>query len=66
MTTPTYQKSIPESEIYPQATEEESVKVMEIMAEAKKRAKLNRAKNPEEAWAKFDEARQKIIDFVNK
>lgn len=65
MKTPTYPDSIPQSGIYPPPTEEESIKAKKIIAEAKKRAKLNPVKNHQEAWKKFDETRQKIIDFLN-
>ena len=57
-----YQESY---EVYPKPTEEELVKAREIVAEGKLRAKLNRSKTPQEAWAKFDEVRRKIRDSAN-
>ncbi|MGI0482598.1 hypothetical protein ACN4EE_17665 [Geminocystis sp. CENA526] len=67
MKTPIYPDSIPQSGIYPPPTEEESIKVKKIMAEAKKRAKLNPAKNAQEAWEKLDKAIQEIRqDFLLK
>lgn len=58
--------SVPtEQETYSKPTEAELVKAREIIAEAKKKAKLNRAKSPQQAWARFDEVRNKIRDYVN-
>lgn len=65
MKTPIYPDSIPQSGVYPPPTEEELIKVKKNMEEAKKRAKLNPAKNTQEAWEEFDQVRQKIIDFLN-
>ncbi len=62
MTTSTYQESY---ETYSKPTEDELVKAREIIAEAKKRVKANPPKTAQEAWAKFETVRQKIIDSVN-
>ena len=62
MSVPTYKESY---EIYPLPTEAELEKAREIVAKGKKRAKLNRSKSPQEAWAKFDEVRGKIRESVN-
>ncbi len=57
--------SRPKYSINPPPTEEEIKNAERIIAEAKKRAKLNRAKSPLQAWEKFDEVRDKIRDYVN-
>ncbi len=57
--------SRPKYSINPPPTEEEIKNAERIIAEAKKRAKLNRAKSPQQAWEKFDEVRDKIRDYVN-
>lgn len=57
--------SVPKYSINPPPTEEELVKTREMIAEAKKRARLNPAKNPQEAWARFDEVRDKMRDYVS-
>ena len=65
MKTPIYPDSIPQSGVYPPPTEEELIKVKKIMEEAKKRAKLNPAKNAQEAWENLDKAIQEIRkDFL--
>lgn len=62
MSVSTYQESY---ETYPKPTEAELVKAREIIAEAKKRVKANPPKTAKEAWAKFEEVREKIIESVN-
>ncbi len=53
--------------INPQPTEAELIKVKEIIAEAKKRAKLNRAKSPQQAWENLENAIQEIReDFLSR
>jgi len=64
MKTPIYPDSIPQYGVYPPPTEEESIKVKKIIAEAKKRAKLNPPPNAQEAWETFEQVRQEIIDFL--
>jgi hypothetical protein len=62
MSVSTYQDNY---ETYPLPTEAELEKAREIVAKGKKRAKFNRSKSPQEAWAKFDEVRRKIRESVN-
>lgn len=52
-------------EAYPKATEAELEKIRQIRVEAKKRSLANPPKTAQEAWAKFDEVRNKIREFVN-
>ena len=52
-------------EVYPKPTEEELASAREIVAEAKKRVKANPPKTAQEAWAKFETVRQKIIASLN-
>lgn len=56
----------PKYSINPQPTEAELVKAREIIAEAKKKAKLNRPQNSQQAWENLESAIKEIReDFVN-
>ena len=61
----TSEKSIPKYGINPPPTEAELALAKKIVVEAKIRAKLNRAKTPKEARAKFEKVREEIREFVN-
>jgi vacuolar-type H+-ATPase subunit H len=62
MSVSTYQDNY---ETYPLPTEAELEKAREIIAKRKLKAKLNRSKTLEEARAKFENVRKKIINSLN-